>query len=81
MAFTGDALLIGGCGRTDFQQGCPTRLFDSVHKHIFSLDDDYLVYPAHDYRGSRWAVNPASCRHQQQYGRRTETSERAFDKD
>lgn len=51
MAFTGDALLIRGCGRTDFQQGCPKRLYQSVHQKIFSLPDQCLLYPAHDYLG------------------------------
>src|ERR1044072_2603717 len=51
MAFTGDALLIRGCGRTDFQQGDPHALFRSVRGRIFSLPDECLVYPAHDYRG------------------------------
>ena len=47
--FTGDALLIDGCGRTDFQGGDATTLYGSVHQKIFGLDDDTLVYPAHDY--------------------------------
>jgi glyoxylase-like metal-dependent hydrolase (beta-lactamase superfamily II)/rhodanese-related sulfurtransferase len=51
MAFTGDALLIRGCGRTDFQQGDAHRLFRSVRDKLFSLPDSCLVYPAHDYRG------------------------------
>jgi glyoxylase-like metal-dependent hydrolase (beta-lactamase superfamily II)/rhodanese-related sulfurtransferase len=51
MAFTGDALLIRGCGRTDFQDGDPRTLFRSVREQIFSLPDDCLLYPAHDYRG------------------------------
>ncbi|XP_051920422.1 persulfide dioxygenase ETHE1, mitochondrial isoform X1 [Hippocampus zosterae] len=51
MAFTGDALLIRGCGRTDFQQGCSKRLFASIHQKIFTLPDRCLVYPAHDYLG------------------------------
>lgn len=51
MAFTGDALLIRGCGRTDFQQGDPSRLYSSVHNKIFTLPDDALIYPGHDYRG------------------------------
>ncbi|KAM9353047.1 persulfide dioxygenase ETHE1, mitochondrial [Symphorus nematophorus] len=51
MAFTGDALLIRGCGRTDFQQGCPKKLYNSVHQKIFTLPDHCLVYPAHDYLG------------------------------
>ncbi len=51
MAFTGDALLIRGCGRTDFQQGDAPALFRSVHEQIFSLPDACTLYPAHDYRG------------------------------
>jgi hypothetical protein len=51
MAFTGDALLIRGCGRTDFQQGNPRVLFESVRKCILSLPPECLLYPAHDYRG------------------------------
>ena len=51
MAFTGDALLIRGCGRTDFQQGDAHRLFHSVRERVFSLPDDCQLYPGHDYRG------------------------------
>jgi sulfur dioxygenase len=50
-AFTGDALLIRGCGRTDFQQGSPARLYRSVHDQILSLPSACLLYPGHDYRG------------------------------
>ena len=51
MAFTGDSLLIRGCGRTDFQQGSPATLFRSVREQILSLPATCLLYPAHDYRG------------------------------
>ncbi|XP_065653839.1 uncharacterized protein LOC136071931 [Hydra vulgaris] len=51
-AFTGDALLIRGCGRTDFQQGNPGLLYDMVHSKILSLPDDFLLFPAHDYKGN-----------------------------
>ncbi|MCH7643942.1 MAG: MBL fold metallo-hydrolase [Myxococcales bacterium] len=51
MAFTGDALLIRGCGRTDFQQGDAAALFDSVRNKIFSLPDETLLFPGHDYKG------------------------------
>jgi sulfur dioxygenase len=51
--FTGDALLIDGCGRTDFQNGDATTLYRSVHERLFSLPDETLVYPAHDYQGRR----------------------------
>jgi glyoxylase-like metal-dependent hydrolase (beta-lactamase superfamily II)/rhodanese-related sulfurtransferase len=49
--FTGDALLIRGCGRTDFQQGSPHKLYNSVRNKLFNLPDETLVYPAHDYKG------------------------------
>src|SRR5437764_2571519 len=51
MAFTGDALFIRGCGRTDFQNGDARTLYRSVRSHLFTLPDDCLVYPGHDYRG------------------------------
>lgn len=50
MAFTGDCLLIRGAGRTDFQQGDAAQLFHSIRR-IFSLPDDCLLYPGHDYQG------------------------------
>lgn len=49
--FTGDALLIDGCGRTDFQGGDCVALFHSVRDKLFGLSTDTLVYPAHDYQG------------------------------
>jgi sulfur dioxygenase len=51
LAFTGDALLIRGCGRTDFQEGDPSRLFESIRKKVFSLPDETRLYPGHDYKG------------------------------
>ena len=51
MAFTGDALLIRGTGRTDFQQGDARALYHSVIEQIFTLPDICLLYPGHDYRG------------------------------
>ncbi|XP_043202839.1 persulfide dioxygenase ETHE1, mitochondrial-like [Amphibalanus amphitrite] len=51
LVFTGDAVLIRGCGRTDFQEGDSGTLYDSVHREIFSLPDHFTVLPAHDYRG------------------------------
>lgn len=50
IAFTGDALLIRGCGRTDFQEGDPKVLYEMVHSKILSLPDNFTLYPAHDYR-------------------------------
>lgn len=51
MAFTGDTLLVRGCGRTDFQQGDAQTLYHSIHERIFSLPDATPIYPGHDYRG------------------------------
>jgi glyoxylase-like metal-dependent hydrolase (beta-lactamase superfamily II) len=51
--FTGDALLIEGCGRTDFQNGDSATLYASVRGKLFTLPDDTLVYPAHDYQKRR----------------------------
>ena len=50
--FTGDALLIAGRGRTDFQQGNAGQLYDSINAKLFSLPADTLVYPGHDYHGN-----------------------------
>lgn len=49
--FTGDALLIDGCGRTDFQNGNTDVLYDTVRNKLFSLPEETLVYPGHDYQG------------------------------
>ena len=49
MLFSGDALLIEACGRTDFQSGDAKTLYKSIHDKFFSLPDETLVYPCHDY--------------------------------
>jgi glyoxylase-like metal-dependent hydrolase (beta-lactamase superfamily II)/rhodanese-related sulfurtransferase len=49
--FTGDALFIDGCGRTDFQGGDAGALYDAITQRIFTLPDETLVYPGHDYKG------------------------------
>jgi len=51
MVFTGDALLVRSAGRTDFQQGDPALLYQSIQAQLFSLPDECVVYPAHDYDG------------------------------
>jgi len=52
MAFTGDALFVRGCGRTDFQGGSSEDLYNSIHNKLYKmLPDDCLVYPGHDYNG------------------------------
>lgn len=52
MAFTGDCLLVRGCGRTDFQGGDARALYRSIYQQIFTLPEACLVYPGHDYRGN-----------------------------
>ncbi len=51
--FTGDTLLIGGCGRTDFQSGSAHALYRSITQVLFALPDDTMVWPGHDYKGQR----------------------------
>jgi len=51
MVFTGDSLMVRGTGRTDFQRGSASELYESIHKKIFALPDETKVYPAHDYNG------------------------------
>lgn len=59
--FTGDALLVDGCGRTDFQGGSAEAQYDSVTQRLFTLPDDTIMYPGHDYKG-RWISNIAQER-------------------
>lgn len=54
--FTGDALLIDGCGRTDFQEGSAATLYESVQGQLFSLPSETLVLPAHDYKGRAYST-------------------------
>lgn len=51
LVFTGDTILIRGCGRTDFQGGSSSDLYDNVHAKLFNLPGMTKVYPAHDYKG------------------------------
>jgi glyoxylase-like metal-dependent hydrolase (beta-lactamase superfamily II) len=66
--FTGDTLLIRDCGRTDFQSGDAGTLYDSITRQLYTLPDDTLVYPGHDYNGrsistigEEKAHNPRIC--------------------
>jgi glyoxylase-like metal-dependent hydrolase (beta-lactamase superfamily II) len=52
IVFTGDTLLIRGNGRTDFQNGNPGELYDSITNELFTLDEQTIVYPGHDYNGN-----------------------------
>ncbi len=51
--FSGDTLMINACGRTDFQNGSAAEMYRSITEKLFTLPDETLVYPAHDYKGRR----------------------------
>ncbi len=51
--FTGDTLMINSCGRTDFQHGSAVQMYHSITEKLFTLPDETLVYPGHDYKGRR----------------------------
>lgn len=51
MVFTGDTLFVRDVGRTDFQQGSNEKMYHSISRKLFSLPDDFLVFPGHDYNG------------------------------
>lgn len=70
--FTGDALLIGGTGRTDFAGGSPGDSYDSITQHLFTLPDETTVLPAHDYRGN----TSSSIGHEKQYNPRVANATR-----
>jgi glyoxylase-like metal-dependent hydrolase (beta-lactamase superfamily II) len=61
--FTGDTLLIQGCGRTDFQSGDAGTLYDSITRQLFALPGETLVYPGHDYNGRTHSTIAEEQRH------------------
>jgi sulfur dioxygenase len=61
--FTGDALLIRSCGRTDFQNGDAGQLYDSITRKLFALPDETEVYPGHDYAGLTMSTLGEEKRH------------------
>jgi len=63
MVFTGDALLIRGTGRTDFQGGDSAVLYHSINSQLFTVPDDTIVYPGHDYRGHTCSTIGEEKRH------------------
>eukprot|EP00929_Paragymnodinium_shiwhaense_P015634 TRINITY_DN123732_c0_g1_i1.p1 TRINITY_DN123732_c0_g1~~TRINITY_DN123732_c0_g1_i1.p1 ORF type:complete len:775 (-),score=191.53 TRINITY_DN123732_c0_g1_i1:70-2394(-) len=72
--FTGDALLIRGCGRTDFQQGDSRVLYKSVHSKLFTLPARTKVYPGHDYKGR----NVSTIEEEKRFNPRLSKSEDEF---
>jgi glyoxylase-like metal-dependent hydrolase (beta-lactamase superfamily II)/rhodanese-related sulfurtransferase len=67
-AFTGDAIFIRGTGRTDFQQGSAKTLYESIHEKIFSLPDDTIIWPGHDYRGMTFTTVGEEKKHNPRVG-------------
>jgi sulfur dioxygenase len=61
--FTGDTLLIGGCGRTDFQSGSPQALHHSITQILFALPEGTTVWPGHDYKGQSHSTIGREKRH------------------
>ena len=72
--FTGDCLLIDGCGRTDFQGGSSETLYASVHNELFTLDPSMLVYPGHDYKGRACST----IGHEKKYNARLSKSQEEY---
>lgn len=66
--FTGDALLIRGTGRTDFQQGSPEKLYRSITDRLFTLPPETVVYPGHDYRGQTSSSIEMEMKHNARIG-------------
>lgn len=67
-AFTGDAIFIRGTGRTDFQQGSAEQLYRSIHDRIFTLPDDTIIWPGHDYRGMTFTTVGEEKKHNPRVG-------------
>ncbi len=68
MVFTGDALLVRGAGRTDFQSGDAHRLYHSIQSQLFTLPLDCMIYPAHDYEGRTVSTVSEELRHNPRIG-------------
>ena len=68
IAFTGDALLVRGAGRTDFQGGDAHQLYRSIHDQLFTLPDACIVYPGHDYDGRTSSTIGEERRHNPRIG-------------
>lgn len=70
--FSGDTLLIDGCGRTDFQSGSAAALYRSVTEKLFALPDDFRLWPGHDYQGQSVSTIGWETRHNARLAGRSE---------
>ncbi len=66
--FTGDVLFVRDAGRTDFQEGSPEKMYDSVTRKLFGLPDDTQVFPAHDYKGNLSSTIAEEKAHNSKFG-------------
>ena len=66
--FTGDTLFIRDAGRTDFQEGSPEKMYDSVTRKLFSLSDSTQVFPGHDYKGQTSSTIAEEKAHNSKFG-------------
>jgi sulfur dioxygenase len=69
--FTGDTLLINGCGRTDFQSGSAEAMYRSLTEILFALPDETTVWPAHDYHGRSHSTIGAEKRNNERIADKT----------
>jgi sulfur dioxygenase len=69
--FTGDTLLIRGCGRADFQNGDASQLYTSITRELFTLPDETIVYPGHDYTGRTTSTIGEEKRHNPRLAHKT----------
>jgi len=51
LVLTGDSLLIGSSGRTDFPGASAEALYHSLHEKIMKLPGTTWLFPGHDYSG------------------------------
>lgn len=68
MLFSGDALLIRGTGRTDFQSGSASDLYDTITKKFFTLPKETKIYPGHDYKGFSFSTIADEIKHNPRAG-------------
>ena len=69
--FTGDVLMIGGTGRADFAGGDAGQQYDSITQRLFTLPDETIVLPGHDYRGNTQSTIGQEKRHNPRIAGRT----------
>jgi glyoxylase-like metal-dependent hydrolase (beta-lactamase superfamily II) len=54
--FSGDALLINACGRTDFQSGSSKELYNTIKNIFYKMPENTIVFPGHDYNKNNFST-------------------------